>query len=428
MKERLSICYAAPGHSLVPTAGTTRNILSLAKALSERADVTVAFRSVPKGVDPTGPFQVETIEATEDSGESLDDEATRGVNPFAHLVYLRKVRRYARETAGRFDFVLEKGWRLSGYLVHHTAVVGVPGAVVENDARCWTGPRTGVRDSLKWCLHSAAQGLASRYSRTAPVIIAETEELKKQLHRVRRIPSEKIEVVPLGVDHQLFRPGGQAEAREKLRMDPARLVFLYVGGMDKYHDLSPLLEALAALAPPNFELHLVGEGEYRPRYEEAALRSQCPIKFHGKVRHEQVPLFIAASDLCLAPYCSQAFYDQEITFSTLKIPEYMACARPVAGTASAGIQRLIHPGINGFLLANRTDSWRAFISEVPDRQELGRMGEAARRAVQHISWEQTASGYLQAISNHGLLTVDNELEHENTAAQRTSFALRRFGR
>ena len=43
-RRRLSICYAVPGHSLVASAGPTRNVLSLARALSRWADVTVAFQ------------------------------------------------------------------------------------------------------------------------------------------------------------------------------------------------------------------------------------------------------------------------------------------------------------------------------------------------------------------------------------------------
>ncbi|RPJ50918.1 MAG: hypothetical protein EHM23_34730, partial [Acidobacteria bacterium] len=116
MKERLSICYAAPGHSLVPTSGTTRNILSLAEALTAWADVTVAFRDVPDASVKLGAgLSLESIENRDlKQGPRVDDEASRGVNPLSHVLYMRTVGEFARRTAGRFDLVLEKGWRLSG--------------------------------------------------------------------------------------------------------------------------------------------------------------------------------------------------------------------------------------------------------------------------------------------------------------------------
>ena len=52
MRKRLSICYAAPGQNLVPWAGPTRNVLNVAEALAEWADVTVAFRGIPCKLDP----------------------------------------------------------------------------------------------------------------------------------------------------------------------------------------------------------------------------------------------------------------------------------------------------------------------------------------------------------------------------------------
>ncbi|RPI29649.1 MAG: glycosyltransferase [Acidobacteria bacterium] len=426
MKERLSICYAAPGHSLVPTSGTTRNILSLAKAMAAWADVTVAFRNIPdSAAGLNGTFGVETIDKRSHPGVGVDDEATRGVNPLSHLAYLRTVREYARQAAGRYDVVLEKGWRLSGYLVHSAAASGAAGAVIENDARCWTGPRTAPRDFLKWLLHSGAQRLAGSYSGKAPIVIAETEELRQQLYLVRGVPLDKIRVVPLGVDHALFRPIDQNLARQSVQIAPEKLVLLYVGGMDKYHDLSPLLEALAEFHSRGLELHIVGEGEFRPRYEQAAARSGCPVVFHGRVPHERVPFYIGASDLCLAPYCAEAFHDQTITFSTLKIPEYMACARPVASIPSGEIKRLIQPGINGFLLPNSVAGWSTFLPATPTRTKLSQMGQAAFQAVEHRSWEATARGYLQAIAECGYPTADRRLQIADRSAEPAS-TLRNF--
>jgi D-inositol-3-phosphate glycosyltransferase len=228
------------------------------------------------------------------------------------------------------------------------------------------------------------------------LVIAETEELKTMIVDARGVASEKIRVVNLGVDHALFRPMPQAASRGLFGVQADAFVLLYVGGMDTYHDLFPVLDAFTRVNVPLVELHLVGDGELRQAYEDRARNACMPVRFHGKVPHSKLAEFIAVSDLCLAPYRISAFPNQTVCFSTLKIPEYMACARPVASVPSGNIKRLIDHEISGFLFPNDPRSWIDFISALPSRRRLTAMGEAAYRRAECLTWERTAEGYLSA--------------------------------
>jgi glycosyltransferase involved in cell wall biosynthesis len=391
MARRLSLCYAAPGHSLLNTSGTTRNILSLAQALSQWADVTVAFRRILEPIRAER-FKVVAIERhVEESTAIEDDDATKGVNPFTHLSYLRTLRSFSKKWGGSCDVVLEKGWRLSGYLLDAFRRKGVPGALIENDVRFWSEPLHDLRTIAKYALHSTAQCVAGTCSRHAPVVIAETEELKTLLIEHRRVPPERIEVVELGVDHTLFRPMDQVSARNSLGISLDAIVLLYVGGMDKYHDLGPVIEALSQMESPAMQLHLVGDGEHRTQYE--ANRTCKGLRFLGRVPHHKVPEYIATSDLCIAPYCVHAFHNGVVTFSTLKIPEYMACGRPVVSIPSGPVKRLIKDNVSGFLFPNDVPSWLSFFKTLPSRDRLQEMGQSAARTVASRSWEKTAAQY-----------------------------------
>ena len=395
MSQRPSVCYAAPGHALLGTSGTTRNMLSLAKALSHWADVTVAFRTIREPIK-CGNFEVVAIEAeTESTSEPKDDIAARGLNVFAHISYLHKLRDFSRQLARSYDLVFEKGWRLSGFLASALRRQGVPGVLVENDVRHWSEPIGSARAVAKYGAHRAAQYLAGFYSRRIPLIIAETDELKAMLVGERGILPECIEVVGLGVDHDLFRPLDQACSRKTLGILPEALVLLYIGGMDTYHDLGPVIDALARLSVPGLELHLVGDGEFRGIYQTRTSQTRLPVRFHGQVPHDRVPEFIAAADLCLAPYRVTAFPNGSVSFSTLKIPEYMACARPVVSVPSGHIKRLIEHQESGFLFTNDTPSWISFLKDPPSREKLKRMGRRAMQAVESKTWEKTAERYLE---------------------------------
>ena len=394
MSRRLSVCYAAPGHTLAPTAGGTRNILALAAALSEWADVAVAFRTVP-ALPGAPPFRVLPIEpGPAGGGGPGEDDAVRGVNPVRHLAYLRRLRAFARRWAPSFDVVLEKGWRLSGCLCAAFGRHHVPAVLVENDLRAWTGGVRDPRTAVKYVLHRAAERWVRAQARRVPVI-AETEELKAALVRARGAAPDQVEVVGLGVDHALFRPREQAACRVALGLDPAPTLLLYVGGMDRYHDLGPVIDALARVRPCALELLVVGDGGHRLAYEAAARGGGAPVRFVGRVPHPLVPRYIAAADLCIAPYRAAAFPGGAVTFSTLKIPEYMACARPVASIPSGHITRLVADGVSGFLFPNETAAWTSFLAAPPSRRQLAGMREAAAKAVESVSWSATAAGYLK---------------------------------
>jgi len=394
-RKRLSICYAAPGLNLLPSAGPTRNVLNLANALSEWADVTVAFRNVPEPV-PSGNYKLIGIEPhATTSIEDKDDNATRGLHPFQHIAYCRRLWSFSEQQSSFYDVVLEKGWRLSGYLLDGFRRRGVPGVLIENNVHFWSEPLTNLQALAKYILHSAALGVASRCSRQASAVIAETQEMKTMLVEHRRLRPEQVEVVGLGVDHTVFRPMVQQSARESLQLCPDAILLLYVGGMDEYHDLEPVIEAMGSVKRPLVELHVVGDGEFRDRCEAKARRDQVRARFYGHVDHSLVPRYIAAADLCIAPYRTSACYNGILPFSTLKIPEYMACGRTVASVPSGPIERLIEDGISGFLFPNEASAWTSFLKTLPSREQLGQMGAAAAQAVDSVSWEKTAMRYLQ---------------------------------
>jgi glycosyltransferase involved in cell wall biosynthesis len=151
---------------------------------------------------------------------------------------------------------------------------------------------------------------------------------------------------------------------------------------------------MGEVSVPTLQLHIVGDGIRRHVYEATARAGGGNIFFHGRVPHSAVPQYIAAADLCLAPYESVAFPNGQVAYATLKIPEYMASARPVVSVPSGHVRKLIQHGISGFLFPNDAAHWVDFLRLCPPRQQLKQMGMVAASTTSVQSWEEVAQTYL----------------------------------
>lgn len=390
--ERLSIGYVIPGHNLLSTAGPTRNVLSLAAALAERDHVTVAFRRVLDRVTLPGVDIAEIEPGVERPSAIPDDAALRGVGVVEFLRFMRALRRFARVELSRHDVVLEKSWLLSGYVSRLCRRRGIPAIPVENLVPVSSTAKAG---SLKAVRIGAGRRLAGRFLRSSPIVVAETRFLKEDIVRRWKVDPERIEVIGLGVDRARFRPRDQAEARSRLGIPESAMVLLYVGVLDRAHDLRPVLDSVRRLGHRALGLEVVGDGAMREELERSAgpgTPNGSRIRFHGRVPHEEVPLYIAAADLCLAPYDPAAFSGGVVGYSTLKVREYLASGRPVATVRSGSLEELVRDGVSGFLL-DGTDGWGRFLErDLPSRTRLREMGAAAA-ATSLWSWEDAAHAY-----------------------------------
>jgi len=388
------ICYLVPGHRLVPSAGPTRNVLSVASRLAAAAEVTVAFSDGLEGAPP-GVSVREIAPGRSSSGgrrPPTDDAALRGIGYADFIGFIRALRRFVAATAGDFDVVLEKGWLLSGYASARYRAAGVPSIPVENlvplaSSAGRADPGTAVR-------RSAGRRIARRHLVSAPKIIAETTALRGAITECYGVAPARIEVVELGVDRDRFRPGDRESARRALGLAEDAAILLYIGVLDRIHDLEPVLAGLAGA--PGWRLEIVGDGPLAVRYADRAseLGLGDRVRFRGRVPHDDVARHVAAADVCLAPYDPGAFFGGEVAYSTLKIREYLAAGRPVLSVRSGSIPDLVEHGRTGLLVSHDDAGWAEALAGLPGRDELHAMGERAAASPPR-EWDDVARDYLR---------------------------------
>jgi D-inositol-3-phosphate glycosyltransferase len=222
-------------------------------------------------------------------------------------------------------------------------------------------------------------------------ILASSADERAQLVRLYGAEPDRVEVVPPGVDHELFAPGDKGSARDALGLGRGPLL-LFVGRIQPLKGVDVAIQA-AALSGPDATLLVVGgpsgvDGEAEHRRLVELVRS---LDLDGRVRfvppqpHGRLATYYRAADVCLVPSRSESF--------GLVALEAAACGTPVVAAAVGGLQTLVDHGTTGFLVEDRDPAAFASCAAelVADRAMAARMGAGATARAQRYSWSITAA-------------------------------------
>ncbi len=199
-------------------------------------------------------------------------------------------------------------------------------------------------DRSALALSRLARHIELRAYRQADVVICVSEALKELVVGEAGISTDKVLVIPNGVDTTLFRP------RVTARCD-SELVVGFVGNVVNWHALDMLLREVATMRSQGafLRVRIVGDGPERPALERLAseLGIADAVDFLGLVARDAVPALIAQFDIGFCGYKAPSI--GKLYGSPLKIYEYMAMGKPVLSSRSEDATRVLVHGETGFL-------------------------------------------------------------------------------
>ena len=233
-----------------------------------------------------------------------------------------------------------------------------------NDANLWgrlatrVGPRPRVITSVHLDdMSPSYRFLERRLAHHSDRIVAHSRSIQELLVNQLGIASERVVIIPNGIDPELFRPADTRDtvaARAAFNLDANDFVAVMAARIAPQKNQVLVVEAMgllkaAAALPPNFVLLLAGrvssasyDRRVRAALEQANVTDQ--VRFLGPVR--DMRSLYAAADVVLMPSRTEA--------SPIAALEALACGVPVLISAASNTDRVLIDGEHGWEIGDVT--------------------------------------------------------------------------
>lgn len=239
------------------------------------------------------------------------------------------------------------------------------------------------------------------YARTPVVTLSESA--RARLLRDFGLRSERVHVVPPGVDLRWHSDSGESAA--SLRggdSDGREPLLVAVGRLMAYKDFQRVVRVVARLrrqAPPpasSARLTLVGQGPEREQLERliAELDAQRWCSLAGRLSDGQLAALYRRCSAVVSASISEGW--------GMTITEAAASGAPAVVSDICGHEDAVIDGVTGHLASGDDDFIVALSRMLNDPSHRRRLGEAAKRRAAGLTWERTAHDTLAVLADEAL--------------------------
>jgi glycosyltransferase involved in cell wall biosynthesis len=325
---------------------------------------------------------------------------------FAHMctsgfpepwTYSLRVRRYLRNHRTDYDIVHDNqcfGYGIKGIqddglpvvaTLHHPITVDRDLEIADLP-KVFTSKRSWAYAKRRWSLYRwyGFLGMQVEVAKQIPRIVTVSESSKRDIVAQMHVPAEQLHIVPVGVDHERFKPMPHVARRPNRIMTTASADVPLKG-------LRPLLEALAKVRTEHpIDVVIVGkqrEGSVLPQLLDR-LGLTDAVTFESGVSDERIVELYNEAEMVVVPSLYEGF--------SIPAIESMACGTPLITTTGGALPEVVGPNREAALTVPPGDpeALAAAILEMLRSPELrARLGAAGRaRVLNGFTWRIAAEG------------------------------------
>lgn len=216
----------------------------------------------------------------------------------------------------------------------------------------------------------------------------------------KRFKPHKYALVRAGVDLDRFIENKllRKRKRELLGFKDSDVILFYMGYLYNFSGLVEVIECIKSdpAKYSRFKLVITGEGDQMECLKELTtdLNVNGKVKMIGWQPYEEIPAFIAASDICLLPAYSNRIMNEIVP---IKIYEYLALGKPVIATPLPGLIKEFGTDNGVVYSKSPNDVINRCYSLI--KKNLGsKMGKRGRKFVEkHCNWDRLIDDFLNEL-------------------------------
>lgn len=167
------------------------------------------------------------------------------------------------------------------------------------------------------------------------IFFTSMEDREKYLRRINKKYLYKIKILPNAVDTNIFFP--------KINKTRSSIRIIMVGRLIEMKNFQSAISAISRLTnlkKEEFDVSIIGEGQYSYSLKSLASESSVKINFLGALPNSKIAEYLAVSDIFILPQ----FYGSGMSKVVL---EAMACGNVVIASDLPAHRNTIDDGING---------------------------------------------------------------------------------
>lgn len=230
--------------------------------------------------------------------------------------------------------------------------------------------------------------LVTGYCNLCDAVIAPSGTVAREI--LRRGVGVPVEVIPTGVNRELFAAGNREAFRKRLGIPGDAFLVGHVGRIAPEKNLTFLAEAVGRflLRNPKARFFLAGDGPLRQAIEQRYAAPDLAGRFHagGVMDHPELASAYKAMDVFAFASCTET--------QGMVLTEAMAAGVPVVAVDGSGVREVVRDGENGRLLpsadAEAFVSALEWVAELSPKERM-RLGEGIERTAEEFSMPGTAA-------------------------------------
>jgi glycosyltransferase involved in cell wall biosynthesis len=222
--------------------------------------------------------------------------------------------------------------------------------------------------------------------RAGTKILVSNKDTKKIIIDEYGVKSEKISIIPNGVDLSLFDITS--------KKNPRKIVF--AGAMYYHRGLDILLEAIPYIIKkiPDTKFVLLGSGAEMDKLKKIVLENKLEdsVEFKGWLKREKIPENISDASIGIGPL---RLTDVTSRALPIKVLEYMAVSLPIIAQKGTLPEDVLENEKNGYFIENVNDLVEKIIFLLNQPEKMEEMGIQSSKMVQKFSWDKVVKNIIE---------------------------------